>query len=255
MIHLEAPLSLAILAAAGLVAASINAFAGGGSLISFPTLMGLGMPSIPANATNSVALWTGNLTSALSFLPYLSKTKSQLRLLLPPTLLGALGGAVLLVATPESAFKVLVPVLILIATLLLAFQKRIKAKVESGTLRTTPLTGALIQFAVSIYGGYFGAGMGIMMLAAMSLFIKGDLHELNALKNWLTVVVNLASTVVFVSKGLVQFLPAAAMMSGALVGGYLGAKLSQKVNVEVLRKCIVAYGFVMTIWFVYSLRK
>ncbi|MCU0316996.1 MAG: sulfite exporter TauE/SafE family protein [Fimbriimonadaceae bacterium] len=246
---IETPGGLFIAFFAGLVAAGINAFAGGGSLVSFPTLIALGMPGLSANATNSVALWPGSFAAAMGFREKLPATKHYLKALLLPTIVGSILGAILLVSTSEKVFGWIVPFLILGATLLLAFQKQIKEAVESGRISGSPRLGAVLQFFVSIYGGYFGAGMGIMMLAVMGLFVKGDLHEMNAIKSWLAVVINFGASVCLVAMGLVHFAPALALMAGALIGGYLSARLSLKVPTETLRKVIVAYGALMTVWF------
>jgi len=235
----------AIAAVAGFGASAVNAVAGGGTLISFPTLMALGLPDRVANATNAVALWPGSATGALGFHKYFGETKEQLKALLPPTILGSVLGSILLVRTSESAFKIAVPILILLATLLLAFQGKIKAAAEKGNFKLKPWQVAILQFLVSLYGGYFGAGMGIMMLAIMSLYEGLDLHRLNGLKNWLAVVINFGASVILLTKGLVDLKFAGAVMVGALFGGYFSARFAQKIASEKLRIGIVVYGLVM----------
>jgi uncharacterized protein len=237
----------------GAVASGLNAVAGGGSLVSFPALVGLGVPALSANATNTAALWPGSLAGAIGFLNQLSRVRSHLRSLIAPTLLGSLLGAWLLISTPERAFKLVVPPLIFTATLLLAFQPRIKAWSLKRAWKVSVVTGAALQFCVSIYGGYFGAGMGILMLAVFGLFIEGSIHELNAIRAWLGVIINCAAAVMFVAEGLVQPWPALALMAGGIAGGYVAARLSQKVNGDKLRKGIVGLGLALTVWFTWKL--
>lgn len=230
-----------------MIASAINAFAGGGSLLSFPMLVGLGLPSLQANATNGVALWPGSLSSALGFRSYWDDIKAELKLMAPFTLLGAGIGAFLLVATPSTAFDVLVPVLICLATLLLAFQKQVKALGSGKKLGAS--AAASLQFAVAVYGGYFGAGMGILMLAVLGVHAEGDIHRHNAIKNLLAVLINVVSSAVLLSYGLVNLPAAGAMMAGAIAGGFASAKFSQRVPTDVLRWVVVAFGSVMTVWF------
>lgn len=243
---IDTPLGIGAMFLAGMIAAAVNSIAGGGTLVSFPTLLALGLPEKIANATNAVALWPGSLAGAFGFREHLKDARSELKLLLPPTIVGSLLGSVLLVVTPESIFKVLVPFLILVATLLLAFQPQIKKKVAETGFVLSPFWVATLQFLVALYGGYFGAGMGIMMLAIMSLYIHDDMHRMNAIKNWLAVVINFGASVLLISQRLVSLVPALALMAGALIGGYVSARIAQKVKSETLRKVVVAYGLVMT---------
>lgn len=245
------PVSLLIFVVAGAVAAGINSVAGGGSLVSFPVLVAMGVPSLPANATNSVALWPGSLAGALGFRNLLPKSGHHLRTLAIPTILGALLGALLLVNTGQRTFDLAVPVLILGATLLLAFQKRIKTWALRTSLHIPVAGGMAIQFLIAVYGGYFGAGMGIMMLAGFSLFIDGNIHELNAVKTWLGLFINFAASVLLLQQGLVVLVPALALTVGSIVGGYAAARMSQRVDSEKLRLWIAGYGFVMSAVFIW----
>ncbi|MDI9634650.1 sulfite exporter TauE/SafE family protein [Geitlerinema splendidum] len=178
----ETPLGLSLIFVSGVGAAAINAVAGGGTLISFPTLLAMGLPDRIANATNAVALWPGSASGALGFHKYFQEAKAQIKFLLPSTIIGSILGSILLVVTPEQLFKTFVPFLILAATLLLAFQVRIKKWSMQAEFHLNPWIASLLQFFVALYGGYFGAGMGIMMLAIMSLYVEGDIHRLNAIK-------------------------------------------------------------------------
>ncbi|MBS1706203.1 MAG: sulfite exporter TauE/SafE family protein [Armatimonadetes bacterium] len=243
------PIGWVILAVVGAIASGINAVAGGGSLISFPTIIALGVPDIAANATNSAALWPGSLSSAFGFAERLREAKRDLTLLLPPTIVGAIVGSFGLLLTPEKVFKIAVPILILFATILLAVQPKIKAWASQNTFRLGRTYGAIIQFFVAVYGGYFGAGMGILMLAYLGLLLDGDIHEQNALKAWLGVAINFVATAIFLWKGKVLLVPGAAMLVGSVMGGYGAARMSLRVDANKLRWGIVVFGMVMSVVF------
>jgi len=248
-LHLQAdqPLGFAGLILVGAIASGINAVAGGGTLVSFPVLtIPYQMPSKIANATNSVGLCPGSLTAAFGFLNVFKQTARQLKILLLPTFLGSVLGCLLLISTQQKVFDEIIPVLILLATAILAFQPSIRKWVGSEHRKMPVWFGVILQFLVSVYGGYFGAGMGIMMLATMALTIDATVHELNSLKNWLAVVINLVATIIFFGRGLVITIAALAQIIGALIGGYVAARVSQKFNPDKLRWAIVAYGVVMT---------
>ena len=244
--------SLLALAVVGAVASGINAVAGGGSLLSFPALMGFGVPALEANATNTLALWPGQISGSLGFLNQLSRLKKTLLAMLLPSVLGGAAGAFLLVSTPARAFKLIVPALVLLATVLLALQPRIRRWSLERRRHLPVYAGVLLQLAVGVYGGYFGAGMGILMLAILGVMTDGTLHELNAVKGWLGLLINLVASALFLVQGLVVLWPGLAMMVGAIAGGYYAARLSQRIDPEKLRRAIVALGFVMTGWFTYQ---
>ena len=185
----------------------------------------------------------------LGFLNALAPTRQYLRTLLWPTLLGSVLGAVLLLQTGERAFQVVVPFLILGATLLLAFQSRIKAFSLRHSHEMPPAAAAVLQFLVSVYGGYFGAGMGIMMLAVFTLYMEGNLHEMNAAKNWLGLLINFVATGVFLLRGHIVVGSAVALAIGAVLGGFAAARWSQRVDPERLRPWIAAYGFAAAAYF------
>ena len=251
--HLSAdqPLGFALLILVGAIASGINAVAGGGTLVSFPVLtIPFGIVSKVANATNSVGLWPGSLAGAWGFRNLYQQTAKQLQILFLPTLLGSALGAYLLITTKQRLFDELIPALILLATAILAFQPQIKKWVGSEHKKLPIWTGVVLQFLVAVYGGYFGAGMGIMMLATMALTIDASVHELNSLKNWLAVVINLVASTYFFIEHLILPLTAVALIIGALVGGYVGARVSQRFNPDKLRWAIVVYGVVMSIVFI-----
>lgn len=247
---------------AGVVAAAINSVAGGGSLISFPTLIGLGIPGmteVTANATNSVGLWPGSLSSAFGFSNVFARTRRYFLPLLAPTVVGSVSGAFLLVHTSNATFRIVVPILILFATLLLAFQPQIRRFAASRHKQQPLSLGIALQFFVAVYGGYFGAGMGIMMLAVFATFMEGNIHELNAVKAWLGLIINFVASVAIVLQGAflqsasarVMPLEGAVLALGAVIGGFYAARFSQRIDPEKLRKAIVVLGFAMVGWFTY----
>lgn len=248
----EQPLGWLLIFFAGFLASAVNAVAGGGSLISFPMLVGVGIPEREANATNSLALWPGSLSAALGFWNKLAAVKGDLILLIVPSLIGGLLGGYLLVVTPSEVFAFLVPILILFATILLAVNKRIKQWSAKSGKRINRAGGVAAQFAVAVYGGYFGAGIGIMMLAFMGLMLDHDIHELNAIKNWLGLIIKLSAGGLLLVQGLVLVEPAIIMTVGTIVGGYAAARISQRVDSEKVRKGIIVYGFIMTAVFLYQ---
>lgn len=243
--------TVAILFLIGAVASGINSVAGGGTLISFPVLIALGVPPIPANATNAVGLWPGSIGGGIGFREALGPTRHFLKTLFLPTLIGTVAGSALLLLTPARVFDFLVPLLILVAALVLFLQPRIKAWSQQPHIHLPEWTGWALQFLVSIYGGYFGAGMGIMMLAAFSLFMEGTLHELNAVKTWLGMVINLVASLIFITQGLVLPIPGLVLALGSIVGGFLAARASLRADAEKLRLVIAVYGVLMTGYFAY----
>jgi uncharacterized protein len=242
--------AILLLIIVGAVASAINSVAGGGSLLSFPYLtLGLGIPLKEANATNAVGLWPGSLSGAYGFINLLPKTRHHLKLLAVPTLIGSIAGAWLLIATRERLFAIAVPFLLLLATLLLAFQPQIKRWALGYRKEISPTAGVLLQLAVSLYGGYFGAGMGIMMLASFALYMEGTIHEINAVKTWLGVIINLVASIVFLTQGLILIWPAVFLTIGSLIGGFWAAKASQGIDPDKLRLAIAGYGFLATAYF------
>jgi uncharacterized membrane protein YfcA len=204
-----------------------------------------------ANATNSVALWPGSLSGAMGFKNLLHKTGHYLKTLFIPTALGSTAGALLFMNTSEHGFQIAVPFLILVADILLFMQPKVKAFASRGEKKTPIWFGCLMQFLVATYGGYFGAGMGIMMLAAFALYIEGTIHELNAVKNWLGVIINFVCSFVFVFEHLIAVVPAIALALGSICGGFSAAKLSQRIDPDKLRIGIACYGLLMAGYFAY----
>jgi hypothetical protein len=244
---------------AGIVAGSINAVAGGGTLISFPSLVGLGEPEIIANATNTAALWPGSISSAIGYRKDTQVNRGLLIGLLIPSFIGGALGAIILVITPPDLFKIIVPFLVLFATLILAARntltRRIGERLAVGEQRTTlagKIWGFFFQLFIATYGGYFGAGMGILMLGSLTIMGMRDIHKMNALKTPLQAIINLTAFIFFALKGLVSWATALILCLGAITGGYGGARLAKRVNPKLLNACIVALGFVVSAWLLYK---
>jgi uncharacterized membrane protein YfcA len=238
---------------AGVLAGAINSIAGGGTLISFPALVWIGRDPIIANATNAVALWPGSLSAAVGYRRELSTVRRWLLLLVLPSLAGGALGAWLLLRTPTSTFERLVPFLILGATLLLAAQEAVTSRLgvvarahENPT--TTWVTFVFVfQFLVGVYGGYFGAGMGILMLAALGLIGLTDMHQMNGLKNVLAVCINGIAAIYFALSKAVIWRDVLIMTVGAILGGYVGARIARRLGRTFVRRSVVVIGLVMTV--------
>ena len=236
-----------------MAAGAINAIAGGGTLISFPALLWLGRDPIMANATSTVAIWPGSLAGAYGFRHDLASAKRWLLLLLIPSLLGGALGAWLLLRTPAPLFERLVPFLILGATILLALQEVITRHVLPAS-SSPPATRhpQLIfifgfQLLVGIYGGYFGAGMGILMLAALGLIGLTDLHQMNGIKNVLAVGINGIAAIYFAFANAVAWGDVLVMTLGSIAGGYLGARMARRLGRTFVRVAVVAIGIIMSV--------
>jgi uncharacterized protein len=244
-------LATLVIFAAGIAAGAINSIAGGGTLISFPALLWIGRDPVIANATNTVAIWPGSLAGAYGFRRELSTVRGWLLLLIVPSLLGGGLGSWLLLRTPSSVFERLVPFLLLGATILLALQELITKKFLPPTDNRQPTTHIagvfLFQLLVGTYGGYFGAGMGILMLAALGLIGLTDLHQMNGLKNVLAVAINGVAAIYFAFANAVVWGDVLVMMTGSILGGYLGARVARRLGRKFVRAAVVFIGLFMTI--------
>lgn len=232
---------------AAAAAGAVNALAGGGTLISFPALMAAGIPPIAANVTNTVALCPGYLGATLAQASDLRGQKERLRLLLPAAAAGGVAGGVLLLASGERLFRALVPFLILLASALLAVQEPLRAWIlrRSGRARDRGAAerwAALPVGLAAVYGGYFGAGLSVIVLAALALMLADSLTRLNALKQSIALGVNVAAAVFFVYSGKVVWPAALLMAVGALAGGALGGRLAGRLSPTALRRAVVAVG-------------
>jgi len=250
-------ISAALLFVAAMLAGVMNSVAGGGTFVTFPTLIFTGVPPIPANATSTIAVWPGSLASVGAYWKKLPRTNT---ILLPLTLVsiaGGLLGALVLLNTPQATFMHLVPYLFLVATLLFTFGKKISGGLGGILKSGQPLSGLaiggamLVQFVIAIYGGFFGGGMGILMLALLAMIRMEDIHSMNAVKNLLAAAINGAAVVAFVVGGAVRWPQAIVMIAGAVLGGYGGAHLAQKLDPKLVRGFVIVVGFGMTAYFLW----
>jgi hypothetical protein len=231
----------------------MNAVAGGGSFVAFPTLLFTGVPPIPANATNTLSLWVGTAVSGGAYRRHLNLPRRVLLPLVSMGLLGGLAGALLLIKTPAHTFFRLIPWLMLAATLLFTFGRHLTGRLSSGISHqasNAAIAGAsCIELLVAIYGGYFGGGIGIMNLAMFAALGMTDIHEMNALKIVLVAVINGVAAVTFIATGSIVWPQALLMIVGAGLGGYASAHYAQKLPQSLVRATIIALGSGMTIYF------
>lgn len=250
---MDSALLIPLTALAAAVGAVMNAIAGGGTLVTFPALIALGVPPITANATSTVALWPGTMTSMWGYRAELRGARQWAIAFAVPSLVGGVVGALLLLSTPERQFERIVPWLILGATTLFIAQRPLLSRMSEsahaknvqnadGTLSPPAAPFLLYQLLVGVYGGYFGAGAGILMLAALGLMGLTNIHQMNGLKNWGGGVMNLVAVVIFAISGVVDWPVALAMAVGATIGGVSGSLLAQRVGQVWVRRAIVTIG-------------
>jgi uncharacterized membrane protein YfcA len=235
------------LLAAAFIAGAINAVAGGGSLITFPALLAAGYPSKTANVTNTVALWPAYVGGSLGYREELHGQWRRLAQLAVPNLAGGLTGALVLLATPQDAFDVVVPFLIAFASVLMALQDRIAVYTQHHRLAfadtgVMPVPIFVSMFFLGIYGGYFGAALGIMTLAVFAVLLGDDLQRLNALKGMSSLIINAIAVAWFAAFGPVEWAPAGVMAAGAFVGSYLGVGVARRLGQRWLRIVVIAFG-------------
>jgi len=240
----------ALLFFAAAIGGALNSVAGGGSFVAFPALVFSGVAPIAANATNCVALWPASVASALAYRRELPRAPALLLVTSLASLVGGVGGALLLVRTRDATFVALVPWLLLVATSLFAAGPWLTARlrVAPGSRQGLAVVGA-IQLLVAVYGGYFGGGIGILMLASLSLVGMRDIHAMNALKTVLASVINGVAVAVFVATGSVEWRPDAFMIAGGALGGWLGARLARRVDPRRVRAFVLLVACAMTAWF------
>jgi uncharacterized protein len=250
------PAQIALLAAAGLLAGAVNAVAGGGSLVSFPALLAVGYPALTANVTNSVALTPGYFGGTVGYRRELGGQRARVLALGATSAAGAVLGAFLLLVSSQAFFERVVPFLIFLACGLLAAQTplaRLVREYREGQAggppsgeqvgadrHTVPLLAA--QFAAAVYGAYFGAGVGIMMLAILGIFLADTLQRLNALKGLLSLLVNVIAAIAFAFFAEVGWVAVAVMAVASLLGGQLGVVLARRLNDRTLRWLVIAFG-------------
>jgi uncharacterized membrane protein YfcA len=237
--------------ASAFAAGAINSVAGGGTLLTFPTLVWLGLNSVAANATSTVAIWPGSLGGMVGFRKELRTAEPRMLALVLPSLLGGMAGALLLRFTPPSIFDAIVPFLILFATILFMVQETVQRRFKTGEVRhqsTKWLAGAMLfQFFVSLYGGYFGAGIGILMLAALSILGLTDIHQMNGLKNFFALCINGVAALYFIFAHMVEWPYVLLMAVGSIAGGVGGAGLARRMGRTAVRRIVIGIGFAMAI--------
>jgi uncharacterized membrane protein YfcA len=242
---------IVLLAVAGLAAGAVNAVAGGGSLISFPALLAAGLPSVTANVTNAVAVLPGYLGGTVAYRRELEGQRPRAVALGITSGAGAIAGAALLLTTSEDLFEAIVPFLILAACGLLAAQPVLSRRLrppsaQAGAHRSPRLH--LATFAGAVYGGYFGAGLGILLLAVLALGLDDELQRLNALKGLLSFIVGAATVAVFVAFGPVRWGAALIMAVASFAGGHAGVAVARRLPANVLRGLVVAFGACVSVW-------
>ena len=244
------PQQFALLLAAGVAAGAMNAVTGGGTFVSLPALTAVGLPGTIANASSSVALLPGALASAWAYRRDMAPLEGvSTRALAVLSLTGGLVGAVLLLATSEAAFDLIIPWLLLAATITLALGPRINRGLRRLGLHAGPGAILALQFALGIYGGYFGGAVGLMMLAAWSLLTEADIAVLTPLRTLMLAAANAVAVMLFIVTGAVSWPAALAVMAGAVAGGYFGARLGRRLPRVVLRAMILAITVVTTLVF------
>jgi uncharacterized membrane protein YfcA len=246
------PLQALILVAAAFGAGVMNAMAGGGTILTFPSLIFLGLPAITANATSTVALLPAAVASLYGFRDEVRRNRAWLKTLFLPSLAGGTIGSVLLLRTPEKVFAFLAPLLILFATALFMIQGALSRRVPrtvndpAELPRGRWMLAAFLQFGVAIYGGYFGAGIGILMLALLGFLGLSNIHAANGIKNFFNLCINIIAAGYFICKGVVVWPAALVIVAGATFGGYAGARFAQRIGKQKARTAVIVIGLGVT---------
>ena len=242
--------TLGLLACVGLLAGVMNAIAGGGSFVTFPAMVLVGLPPVIANATSTVALFPGTVASSFAYRnDFASAGPMRLRLLTPISIAGGFAGAMLLLATPERLFDIVIPWLLLLATLTFAFGARAGLALRR-VVRVGPGALPFVQFVIAIYGGYFGGAVGLMMMAAWSLLhATDDLKSMAPARVLLVSAANGAAVIWFIAAGAVRWPEALAMLGASVIGGYLGARLTRVLPAELVRRFVIVLTAVITLTF------
>lgn len=242
-------LSTLLLIVAAFAAGALNAVAGGGSFLTFPALVFAGVPPVAANATSTVAVCPGALAGAYGYRNELSRlTEVNLPSFIGISLVGGLLGALLLLWTPDATFSAIIPWLLLFATALFAAGPKLAAWIRK-RMHLGPVGVLVVQFFIAVYGGYFGGGIGILMLATFGVFGLTDIHAMNGLKTLLSGCLNAIAVVAFVAGGAVYWYEASIMLVACVAGGYLGARIARHIPPPYLRKFVILVGSAMTVYF------
>lgn len=245
-----------MLFAAAALAGAINSVAGGGTFLTFPLMMQAGLTPIQANVTSTIALWPGSLSGAAAYRQEWREHRVMLKSLLIISVAGGALGSVILLTTPEQVFRGMVPWLLLSATLIFTFGRSVIARLhhahpDGETSRSRSLAARFMQFAIAVYGGYFGAGIGILMLAMLQLMGMTHIHRMNGLKTVLGSAINGVTVLIFVLFADVIWPVALVMVVGAVIGGYWGAAYARKLPPSLVRGFVSGIGFAMTAYYFY----
>ena len=256
------PLDILLIGAGGFAAGAVNAMAGGGTFFSFPAMLAVGLPPVVANASNSVALWPGSLSGAWAYRQELARYKRYLLPMGIASFLGGAAGGLLLLSAGDARFAALIPWLLGFATLLFAFSPQLSSALKK--IRPAPIEktsaehgagspiGWFVQLLVSIYGGFFGAGMGILMMASLAIGGHEDVQHINALKNILSAVIYSVTVMTFIIAGAVSWPHTLVMVLTATLGGYWGARMARKIKGPWLRRMVIAVGSALTVYYFYK---
>lgn len=242
------PVDVVLLIVAGLIAGGVNAIAGGGTLIMFPALVATGMPTVNAAVTNAVALWPGYVGNVASLGPQARRESLARWPLAIYAVAGSLVGSALLLAASKDTVDLVIPILVLTASLVLAFQPRLRARLGGGADRDRPLVIAMAVVGVGIYGGFFQGALGVILLAVLGIALSAPLAIINALKGMLQLVVVSTNVVVFSIFGPVDWAVAALVAPASLLGGVLGGRFARRADETVLRRCVVVFGIAVGLW-------
>ena len=260
------PLDILLIGAGGFAAGAVNAIAGGGTFFSFPAMLAVGLPPVVANASNSVALWPGSLSGAWAYRQELARYKRYLVPMGIASFLGGAAGGLLLLAAGDARFAALIPWLLAFATGLFAFSPQLSAALKKIRPAAAEKTGTdhgtahgagspmgwFVQLLVSIYGGFFGAGMGILMMASLAIGGHEDVQHINALKNLLSAVIYSVTVTTFIVAGAVSWPHTLVMVMTATLGGYWGARMARKIRGPWLRRMVIAVGSALTVYYFYK---
>jgi uncharacterized protein len=249
-----APADFGLLVLAGLIGSAVNAVAGGGTFFTFPAFLSTGVAPVIANASNAVAIWPGRVLAIAAYWRELKRQRERALWTGAICLLGGAGGAWLLLRSGDKTFLLAVPWLISTATLLFLFDKQISARfgVRGGGKRPSPLVMAGLAiplFFCALYGGFFGGGLGVVMMPVLSLTGVKDMQQLNGLKNLLVTAVTSVAVLTFVASGAVSWPGTVAMLAGALIGGYAGGYLARHIPATLLKKIVIALGFALSVYY------
>jgi uncharacterized membrane protein YfcA len=243
------PFEAIVIAAAGLAAGAINTIVGSGSLITFPTLLAFGYPPVVANVSNTLGLAPGSFSGVVGYRRELAGQRDRLIRYGAAGAAGGLTGGLLLLAAPERAFEAVVPYLILVACALMAFQPRLARSMAArrGIEAGHPMGLLVGVYLTGIYGGYFGAAQGVILIALLAIFLTDDLQRLNGLKNWIAGLVNAVAAILFILVAPVDYAVAALLAVGSIVGGQVGATVGRRLPATVLRATVVTVGLIVAI--------